>query len=180
MFIVLEGIDASGKTTVSKLLATKIGGIVYKTPPEKYRLLRHTIDVKPGTMEHYIFYRDSILEASIEIGNLLQGGNNIICDRYWLSTVVYHRAGNLDVDSSDFSGVIVPDLTVFFYVSPVEQVKRSSQRYDDICSDITGKQLEITNLYWQELLKSGLSFITINTDNIQPEQSVNIIVNAIL
>ncbi len=179
MFIVLEGIDACGKTTVAGLLAEELNGVVYKTPPEKYRLLRKSVDAKPGTYEHYNFYKEAVIEAELEIRQLLASGQNVICDRYWLSTIVYHKVGKLDVDASDFSKLLRPDLTVFLFVSRDVQILRSGGRVEDSVGDIGGFQDEITKVFLQELLKTKLPFIVINTDGVLPKQSVQIIKQAI-
>ena len=44
MFIVLEGIDGSGKTTVCQLLSNKINAQIYKTPSWPFSDLRDVID----------------------------------------------------------------------------------------------------------------------------------------
>jgi thymidylate kinase len=180
MFIVLEGIDACGKTTVTKLLAEDLGGVVYKTPPEKYRLLRKEIDRKPGTYEHYAFYKEAVMHAEFEIRQCLSEGKIVVCDRYWLSTIVYHKVGKLNVDSSEFAHLLQPDLTVFLRVSSEKQIVRSGQKTeDDNTGNIQGFQEEITQVFLSELEKMETPFIVIETDNVLPEQSVQIIKHAI-
>lgn len=178
MFIVLEGIDGSGKSSLAELLAGKFGSVVYATPPEKYRKLRKQVDTGSSAQKHYDFYRDAVVEASAEIAILLSTGQSVVCDRYWLSTLVYHRAGGMILDGSDFSKLVQPDLTVFLFVSPEVQVTRLTNR-EGGGGNIEGKQSELTNLYLQALADSKLPFLVINTDNFSLEQCGDIVSTAV-
>jgi dTMP kinase len=177
MFIVLEGIDGSGKSEVATKLAEKMGGIVYATPPERYRQLRRQIDTSSSPERHFEFYREAVFAASTEITGLRAEGKVVVCDRYWLTTVVYHRAGGMEVDDSQFLSLIQPDLTVLLYVSPEVQRQREKGR-NAAGGSVEGVQMELYRLYWQVLAQRGLPFVTINTDHAKIEQVVDIIMTA--
>jgi thymidylate kinase len=179
MFIVLEGIDCSGKSTLATMIAARCDGITYVTPPEKYRKLRKQVDTSSNPQKHYDFYRDAVTEASLEIGAMLSSGKTVVCDRYWLSTLVYHRAGKMVLDGSDFSDLVRPDLTVLLLVGPEEQVRRYSERGVEGGNNVDGFQAEINNLYWTALAESKLPFIVVNTDYYSLEQITNIVVAAL-
>jgi thymidylate kinase len=176
MFIVLEGIDSSGKTTLATIIAARCGGITYATPPEKYRKLRRDVDTSSNLQRHYDFYRDAVTEASLEIGAMISSGKTVVCDRYWLSTLVYHRAGKMIIDGSDFSQLIQPDLTVLLLVGQEEQVRRYRERGMESGNNVDGFQMEINNLYCAALIESRLPFIIIDTDHFSIRQIVDIIV----
>lgn len=179
MFIVLEGIDGSGKSTLATMIATRCDGITYATPPEKYRKLRKQVDTSSSLQKHYDFYRDAVTEASSEISAMLSFGKTVVCDRYWLSTLVYHRAGKMVLDGSDFSQLVRPDLTVLLLVGPEEQVRRYRERGVESGNNVDGFQVEINNLYWTALVESKLPFIVINTDHYSLEQITDMIVAAL-
>lgn len=179
MFIVLEGIDGSGKSTIAEMVATRCNGITYATPPEKYRKLRKQVDTSSSLWKHYDFYRDAVTEASAEISALLSSGKTVVCDRYWLSTLVYHRAGKMILDGSDFSELVQPDLTVLLLVGQEEQVKRYRNRGMESGNNVDGFQVEINNLYWTALIESKLPFIVINTDHYSLEHIADTIVTAL-
>ncbi len=176
MFIVLEGIDSSGKTTLATIIAARCGGIRYATPPEKYRKLRRHVDTQSSLQRHYDFYRDAVAEASMEISTIISSGKTVICDRYWLSTLVYHRAGKMIIDGSDFSQLIQPDLTVLLLVGQEEQVRRYRERGMESGNNVDGFQMEINNLYCAALIESRLPFIIIDTDHFSIKQIADIIV----
>ena len=179
MFIVLEGIDCSGKSSLADMIAVRCDGVSYATPPEKYRKLRKCVDTESSLQKHYEFYRDAVTEASAEIGSILSSGKAVICDRYWLSTLVYHRAGDMVLDGSDFSKLIQPDLTVLLLVGQAEQLRRYNGRKIDTGNDVASIQTKINNLYWVALVESKLPFIIINTDCFSLEQCADIIISAL-
>jgi len=179
MFVVLEGIDGSGKTDVAKKLVDKLGAVLYATPPEKYRKLRRSIDSSGNIQGHYEFYREAVTFASEEIQMLISSGSTtVICDRYWLSTIAYHRTGGMTLNVSDFSALLQPDLTVMLLVSPEIQIKRSSGRGAEV-GNIQGKQEELTGQFLQALVESKLPFVAIHTDHLNLDQISDIVIAAI-
>ena len=161
------------------MIATRCNGTVYATPPEKYRELRKRVDTDSSIQKHYDFYKESVTEASSEIGSILSSGQTVVCDRYWLSTLVYHRAGKMVLSGSDFSQLTQPDLTILLLVSPDEQVRRYRESGIEGCNNIDGFQTEINNLYWAALIESRLPFIVINTDHFSLEQIADMIIAAL-
>ena len=55
-FIVIEGIDGSGKTTVSKLLSEKLNALMYKTPSWPFSDWRDVIDKTVDIKSRFYFY----------------------------------------------------------------------------------------------------------------------------
>ncbi len=91
LFIVLEGLSGSGKSTVAKLLAKKLHAKLYKTPSGAFGKVREAVDLSnPSTLARFYFYLAGIMQASEEIkGALLK--SHVICDRYVLTTFCYHK-----------------------------------------------------------------------------------------
>lgn len=111
-FIVLEGVDGSGKTTLFKLLAAYYGQLFSNVPlyadsfPGShqgtlgewvYRFHHNRVTRAPSTAKvaqpalqlmHVAAHVDSIISR---ITPNLQAGGNIILDRYWWSTYAYSR-----------------------------------------------------------------------------------------
>ncbi|MDE2079641.1 MAG: hypothetical protein KGI73_04650 [Patescibacteria group bacterium] len=123
MIVVIEGVDGTGKSCISKLLAKALGAVLYSTPPERYLAERDDIDARAGASEHYRFYLQAVRDASVEIGKLKEAGRSVVVDRYWLTTAVYHRAMGVSVGLSDFEGILLPDATV--YLSAASDVQRT-------------------------------------------------------
>jgi thymidylate kinase len=128
MFIVFEGIDASGKTTVARLLENHLQAVYYATPPKEFLVRREEVDLSASADDHYHFYLDGIHQASAEIWKLLSEGKIVIGDRYWVTTYIYHLVMGVTVSREDFKDIVLPDTTVLLTVSSEVQASRFAQR----------------------------------------------------
>ncbi len=168
MFIVLEGIDGSGKSTIAKMLAERLHAEHYATPPKKFLEKREEIDLSASPEDHYHFYLAGIHQSSAEISKMLQNEKTVVVDRYWVSTLVYHLVMGAKVDIEDFQGIILPDVTILLTVNALVQSKRLISRgmsagdrrmLNQQCE--LAKQFEIVlNLLEQPLLNIDTNFST--------------------
>ena len=91
-FIVLEGIDGVGKSTVAGLLAEIIPGAVLTWEPTNSDVGRRALDLaKAGRHKEALaaFIKDRCQHADMIIVPDIASGRTVICDRYLLSTAVY-------------------------------------------------------------------------------------------
>lgn len=173
MFIAIEGIDCSGKTTVSRLLAKQFGYVLYKTPPKNIVAERDAIDAKASPVDHYRFYLDGIYTASKEIWDILASGRNVVCDRYWLSTFVYHVVMGVSVNIDDFATITQPDLTVLLLVSSDVQAKRFLDRGMSVGDRrMINQQLSLASEFKRALSKYQMPQLVINSDHDCPAEVV--------
>lgn len=122
VFIVLEGLDGSGKSTTARLLAKELNAHCMATPTAKVRGFREDlIESFEGSQEAaQLFYLATVFDASKRIQKLLKQGQSVVLDRYFLSTQAYatYRGSMLDLDA--LSSLLLPaDFTVFIDV-PLE------------------------------------------------------------
>ena len=122
-FIVLEGISGSGKTELGKLLAQQISGRYYTTPPEAFRPSRKEIDEKATLEARFWFYLASVVQASHDIGKILET-QDVVCDKYILSTICYHRAMGLDIKTPQRVTLLNPDHTFLVYCDDDVRLRR--------------------------------------------------------
>lgn len=93
-FIVFEGIDGSGTTTVSQRVAEELQASWTCEPSgsEIGKLLRKVLKGEVGPYDRetlmHLFRADRIEHAK-EIGEQLDSGLSVVCDRYYASTYVY-------------------------------------------------------------------------------------------
>jgi dTMP kinase len=138
LFVVLEGIDGSGKTTQAKLLAawlrTRCGEVLETFEPThgphglRYRAwARGGGDEKPEEVLRW-FVEDRREHVARVIGPALARGAAVICDRYAASTRAYQAAQGLDralVDRTLESGSLPePDVTLWLRVPVAVAVER--------------------------------------------------------
>ena len=142
-FIVFEGIDGSGKTTqVEKLKEVLVAGgskVWLTNNPSNHMIgqfIRNEIlsgkEKIPPQAIQYLFNADRVVQQD-EIVSKLKEGYVVISDRYFWSSVAY---GMADLDNtSDFlltaysilsfyHQFILPDLTLFLKVDPMEAMSR--------------------------------------------------------
>lgn len=142
MFITLEGIDRSGKTTQAAMLAEALGPHAVQlrepggTPAgERVReLLKDPgLELTAGA-ELLLFNAARAQLASEVIGPARERGLDLVCDRYVDSTVAYQGvARGLGVElveqlNSLVVGECIPDLTVLLRVDPDAAANRGQAR----------------------------------------------------
>lgn len=91
MFIVIEGLDGSGKSTVAQGLAKTLNGVYYKTPPKEYLTIRSQVDNCGNRDAQLYYYLSSVFFASTQIQQLLNQGKIVVCDRYYHTTIITYK-----------------------------------------------------------------------------------------
>jgi dTMP kinase len=141
LFIALEGIDGSGKSTQVKLLSdnlTKAGHKVYSTfePTDSYigsiirSIFTHKMEADHRTIAGlFVADRlDHLLNKSNGILQKLEEGYTVITDRYYFSSYAYHGAHmSLEwvIEANRLSAELLrPDLNIFIDISPEISMNR--------------------------------------------------------
>jgi len=157
MFIVLEGLDKSGKTTQAKLLSSYLKQFNYnvlllKDPfdqgvaGEIRKIILNYSQDPNGIMsrtETLLFNaaRAQMVQAHIIPHLLLSLNNVVVCDRFILSTLAYQVYGNSNFkDEQNILNIIqyaindtYPDITIFLDIPPKEiYARRKDNSYDNI------------------------------------------------
>lgn len=145
VFITLEGIENSGKSTQASLLAGRFrelgipcvltrdpGGVSSSEPIRRVLLDRSTEVGVKAELLLYIAARVELVEKVIRPA--LDAGNVVICDRFIDSTIAYQGYGNFYGDeemlgfiksSHDLlTGGLWPDLTIWLDISVEESMRR--------------------------------------------------------
>ena len=127
-FICIEGVDAAGKTSVSSALAQQLNAAYYKSPGNPFADFRHHVDGQIDPLTRYFFYRAAVQHDSKVIAQQLEQGP-VICDRYIYSTLAFHIVLDARVEKiSDFTGLLIPDLTVVLTTNREARVQRLAGR----------------------------------------------------
>ncbi len=179
-FIVFEGPDGSGKTTIIKqvktLLENKDYDISYYREPggtkisEKIRsiIIDNDNSMMDAKTEALLFASSRAQLVSEKIIPDLKAGKIVICDRFVMSSLLYQGLGrSLGIDNvkliNDFAtGGLKPDLTLFFnidYKTALER-KRANFSPDRLENEdfsfhktIFDGYLKMADLYMDEIIK---------------------------
>lgn len=149
LFVALEGIEASGKTTQTRRLGEKIAHdfdiYLTKNPTESYvgnfirkSLLAGKMRMPPVAIQ-YLFGADREIQQE-EIIDHLKKGEIVISDRYFWSSVAYGTADKRGVDYENdrelsltafsllsmYNQFILPDITIYLDIPIGESLRRMS------------------------------------------------------
>jgi dTMP kinase len=140
-FFTFEGIDGSGKTTVSRSLYQSLQGqhdVVWTKEPTDTWLgdaVEHAVAEQrdPATIA-FLFMADRV-EHSIQIREWLASNKVVLCDRYLDSTIAYQAVELKNIDEPvqwlrdlHHSFSCTPDLTFLFILDPKEALRRIDDR----------------------------------------------------
>ena len=189
LFIALEGIDGSGKSTQAKLLAEKMtaaGHKVYTTfEPTDGMIGKVLRSILKGTIkaDHRVIAGlfladrlDHLLNDETGIVKKMQQGYTVITDRYYFSSYAYHGT-HMDmgwvIDANRMCAEILkPDLTIFIDVSPEIAMQRidTGRTSTELFENLESLQ-NVRNKYFEafELLKAA-ERIFITDGNLPPAE----------
>lgn len=137
VFVCIEGLDASGKTTHARRLVEDLWqkGVdaVYTTEPstgEIGKFVRtYALQRKKrvsSVVEALLFAVDRVDHVETKIKPALQKDKIVVCDRYLYSSLAYQGAAGLDLNwiREINKNAITPDLAIYLDVPPEVVVKR--------------------------------------------------------
>ncbi|MBX7123276.1 MAG: hypothetical protein K1X42_14195 [Opitutaceae bacterium] len=127
LFITVEGLSGSGKTTVATQLATQLRGRYYKTPPELFTPIREAIDRNANAFSRHLYYYAGVAQASAEIEPLLQYCP-VVCDKYLATMLAYSRAQGISVEMPSVDLVVRPDFAFLLDANDALRRQRVEKR----------------------------------------------------
>ena len=139
-FIVIEGLDGSGKTTQAKLLAAnlkKSHNAVYTAEPSHGKIgkfIRNRIlygDSRlPTSVEALLFAADRIEHIQNEVAPALEKGDLVVSDRYIYSSLAYQGSAGLNLEwiQTINQHAMKPNLALFIDVDPETVLSRLKRK----------------------------------------------------
>jgi len=140
IFIVVEGLDGSGKTTQAKVLASRLRRnhkALYTAEPSRGKVgifIRNRIlygEKRPSTIvEALLFAADRVEHVQNEVQPALEEGQIVVSDRYLYSSLAYQGSAGLSIQwiESINQHALKPDLALFIDVDPEEVFHRLKRR----------------------------------------------------
>ncbi|KUO88935.1 MAG: thymidylate kinase [Thermoproteus sp. JCHS_4] len=138
LFVAVEGIDGSGKSTVIEELRKLLPIYATKEPSDGPigRLIKSWA-LRRGTSDPYtdalLFAADRLEHYQREIAPALGEGRVVVTERYVESSVAYQGAAGVDIKFIELinSRVPTPDVTVLLDIEPEKAVARIKARGGD-------------------------------------------------
>ena len=168
-FIVIEGLDGSGKSTQAKMLAAALRkeyNVVCTVEPSRGaigRFIRNRIlfeRVRPSaSVEALLFAADRIDHVQREVAPALAEGRVVISDRFLYSSLAYQGSAGLSLDWIQTINVhsLKPDLALFIDVSP-EVVLGRLRRKKSVMETLEIQQ-KVRSIYLRYVEKGELAKI---------------------
>jgi dTMP kinase len=141
VFICIEGIDASGKSTQARWLVRNLRkrgfDAVYTTEPSEGEvgsfIRRYVLQRRrrvPAMVEALLFAVDRIDHVRSKIEPALESGKIVVSDRYVYSSLAYQGAAGLDIQWIEQINkmALPPDLAIYIDVPPEVVVKRMRRK----------------------------------------------------
>jgi dTMP kinase len=141
VFICIEGLDASGKTTHARRLVRSLRRMgfnaLYTTEPSRGeigRFIRKYILQRkrrvPSVMEALLFAVDRVDHVEKEIKPVVEKEKIVVSDRYVYSSLAYQGAAGLDREWIEEINRLAmpPDLAIYIDVPPEVVVKRIKRK----------------------------------------------------
>ncbi len=177
-FIVIEGLDGSGKTTQAKLLATKLKKTqhaIYTAEPSQGKIgkfIRQKIlygtTRPPTSLEALLFAADRIDHLQNEVLPLKEKGCLVVCDRYVYSSLAYQGSAGLSQDWIEAINQHAqkPDFALFIDVAP-ETVLTRLRRKKSVMETLETQQ-KVREIYLKYVANGSLTLI----DGDKPKKTV--------
>lgn len=167
-FIVIEGADGAGTTTMSEKLADELDAY-YTYEPTGNKVGRKVDEMISGE-EHspeaiaLAFAADRMVHLEEEVIPRLKEGETVVCDRYYHSSLVYQPAMGVDFEwvKELNKNALTPDKTFILDISANEGMSRVQKRGEDgnIFEDLSFQEKVVLRYRkLAELLDENISLI---------------------
>jgi len=187
-FIVIEGLDATGKSTLVDKLAKSLNAILLRCPPRLEApglidgdLCSHFRN-RPS-LQRRAYYRAANLIASEQAEVALQAGH-VVMDRYWTSTVAFTA---LDDDSDldqEWQGryppeLRKPDVVILLTVDEENRTKRMRERGESPTAEEQNLASDVARR--EAVLRIYRTFdpIEIDTNDLTPDAVLETVLTAL-
>ena len=180
-FIVLEGLDGCGKSTIVGILKKEYNAIALNALPDKIKPWLEKVGNTKLPEATFSYFTLCNLLKSQEIENLTKSGKDVILDRYFYTTYIYHQ----EIIKESFPSRIKdlykeftqPDLVIFLDVPQEVRKERIKKRPGELqwYGDAISVKKDLTNCYFKLFSELNTKFLRVDNHKNNIEQSIRII-----
>lgn len=170
-FIVFEGLNGAGKSSLAKAVAQNLNGHYIASPHQDITQLRTAMD-EASLPAHFFYYMLGNILISDDIKkNMME--KIVICDRYTDSTLARHEVLGLKVKNFDLEqfNLHKPDLSFFIYCEETERRKRIDGRGKKNKWDLLDEDDEMRTKY-VEYFRQNEKFHFLDTSHETEQESL--------
>ncbi len=88
--VVIEGVDAVGKTTIARMLEDTFGYTYLYTPQAPFSVIRSLVEEMEDINTRFFYYLASVIGVQPQLKSMLSSGKKVVIDRYIYSTIAMH------------------------------------------------------------------------------------------
>jgi dTMP kinase len=190
LFVCIEGLDGSGKSTQAKLLVEqmrKTQGAILTAEPSQGKIgtfIRNNClygeTRLSSIVEALLFAADRVEHVQDEIAPALERGQLVVSDRYLYSSIAYQGAAGLSVEwiTSINKHALRPDLAIFLDVE-LETVMRRLKPKKSVMENLRTQE-KVRELYLELVKKGDLGRIDGNRNKGEIAQEIYSIVKGLI
>ena len=177
LFIVIEGLDGTGKSTLTEKLSSALNAKLLSCPPRleapdlHHGDLRVHFDNTSPSIRRAYYKATNLVASQLAIESLKHG--HVVMDRYWTSTVAFSVMDDGN-EMAEWEGLYppairIPDILILLTVDETNRNKRMVGRGEPTTDE--EHNLANDNLRREEVLASYRTFspFEIDTSNLDPE-----------
>lgn len=172
--IIIEWVDAVGKTTLAKNLANFRNWIYYKTPGNMDYSEREKYDLPSvSIIERFNFYLESCKKDIEKILEIQNSGKDVICDRLLDSTIVSHKIMDktIDTKSAEIISNSINKIQILL-IAPIETIQERLSKREKLTRFEKDEKFIIK--MQNEFLKRENDFV-ISTDKFDEKQTLELV-----
>ncbi|MGW2081250.1 dTMP kinase [Streptomyces sp. NPDC001939] len=145
-FIVLEGLSAVGKSTVSPLLAELLNASFIPTLLPEFESVRKGVDKTRLVMPRLHFWMMTNYAVAETVRKCIHSGQDVVVESYFYRTLATHAAlGASQLPEINWDHALAPDMTILLTVDEPVRQQRLAER---------GQETGLS--YWSRLEESNV------------------------
>ena len=159
--IAIEGVDGTGKTTITQSLVKEYNGKYFYNPPVIIRFMKYFMDRHASIKVRYLYYLIGNWISSFTLPFYLRN-SMVFCDWYYFSTRVYHSV--LMKKNLKEPNLLKPD-TIIYLSADWKTIKERLDKREYKSKYENLKFLKEVDVKYREMLKYFTSVIYIDTSS---------------